>query len=118
MGYGIIREEPVTIQVREGKVEKITGGSGAEYLRETLESFNDPSAHNLAEFALGLNPSCRVYATNLEDLGKLGFAHHGIGSNYAIGGKVMAPCHIDIIYKDATAELDDKVVWDKGKLLV
>jgi len=118
MGYGIIREEPVTIQVREGKVEEITGGSGAEYLRETLESFNDPSANNLAEFALGLNPSCRAYSTNLEDLGKLGFAHHGIGSNYAIGGKVMAPCHIDIIYKDATAELDGKVVWDKGKLLV
>jgi hypothetical protein len=55
---------------------------------------------------------------NLEDLGKLGFAHRGIGSNCAIGGKVMAPCHIDIIYKDAAAELDGKVVWDKGKLLV
>jgi leucyl aminopeptidase (aminopeptidase T) len=118
MGYGIIKEEPVTIHVREGKVEEITGGSAAEYLKETLESFDDPTAYNLAEFALGLNPSCRAYATNLEDLGKLGFGHHGIGSNYAIGGKVMAPCHIDIIYKDVTAELDGEVVWDKGQLLI
>ncbi len=118
MGYGIIRDEPVTIHVREGRVVEVTGGKAADYLRETLASFNDPAAYNLAEFAVGLNPFCRTYATNLEDLGKLGFAHHGIGSNYAIGGKVKAPCHIDIIYKEVTVEFDGKVVLDKGKVLV
>jgi leucyl aminopeptidase (aminopeptidase T) len=118
MGYGVVREEPVTIHVREGKVHEITGGKAAEYLRETLEAFNDPTAYNLAEFAMGLNPACRAYATNLEDLGKLGFGHHGIGSNYAIGGKVLAPCHIDVIFNDVTVELDGKVVLEKGKVLV
>jgi leucyl aminopeptidase (aminopeptidase T) len=118
MGYGVIPDEPVTIQVREGRVVEVTGGKAAAYLRETLASFNDPSAYNLAEFAVGLNPCCRAYATNLEDLGKLGFGHHGIGSNYAIGGKVMAPCHIDVIYKDVTVEYDGEVVLDKGKVLV
>jgi len=118
MGYGVIRDEPVTVHVREGSVVQVTGGKAADYLQETLASFDDPTAYNLAEFAVGLNPSCRAYATNLEDLGKLGFAHHGIGSNYAIGGKVKAPCHIDIIYKDVTVEYDGKVVFDKGKVLV
>jgi len=114
MGYGVLRDEPVTIRVSEGKVVDVTGGGKpAEYLRHTLASFKDPSAYNLAEFAVGLNPFSRAYATNLEDLGKLGFAHHGIGSNYAIGGKVLAPCHIDVIYKDATVEFDGKVVLDK-----
>lgn len=118
MGYGVIRDEPVTVHVREGKVVEVTGGKAADYLRDTLASFDDPTAYNLAEFAMGLNPFCRTYATNLEDLGKLGFAHHGIGSNYAIGGKILAPCHIDIIYKDVTVEFDGKVVLDKGKVLV
>lgn len=118
MGYGVIRDEPVTIHVSEGRIIEVIGGKAADYLRETLASFNDPTAYNLAEFAVGLNPSCRAYSTNLEDLGKLSFGHHGIGSSYAIGGKVLAPCHIDVIYKDATLEFDDKVVLDKGEVLI
>jgi len=118
MGYGVLRDEPVTIRVSEGKVTDVTGGKPAEYLRQTLASFKDASAYNLAEFAVGLNPFSRAYATNLEDLGKLGFAHHGIGSNYAIGGNVLAPCHIDVIYKDATVTFDGEVVLDKGEVLV
>jgi len=118
MGYGVIRKEPVTIHVSEGRVTEVIGGEAADYLRDTLAAFDDPTAYNLAEFAVGLNPSCRVYSTNLEDLGKLGFGHHGIGSSYAIGGKVLAPCHIDVIYKDATLEFDGKVVLDKGEVLV
>lgn len=116
MGYGVIRDEPVTIEVKDGMVGKIRGGNAAEYLEQTLNAFNDPSARNLAEFAVGLNPMCRPYATNLEDLGKLGFGHHGIGSNYAIGGNVKAPCHIDIIYTEATLEADGKPVLANGKL--
>jgi leucyl aminopeptidase (aminopeptidase T) len=118
MGYGVIRDEPVTLHVRKGNVVDIAGGPAAEYLKQTLASFNDPNVYNLAEFAVGLNPCSRAYATNLEDLGKLGFAHHGIGSNYAIGGKVLAPCHIDIIYRDATLEFDGNIVLDKGKVTV
>ena len=118
MGYGVLQDETVTIQVSEGNVVEVTGGKPAEYLRHTLASLNDSTAYNLAEFAVGLNPFSRTQATNLEDLGKLGFAHHGIGSSYAIGGKVLAPCHIDVIYKDATLEFDGKVVLDKGELMI
>lgn len=118
MGYGVLRDEPVTIRVSAGNVVDVTGGKPAAYLRDTLAAFDDPSAYNLAEFAVGLNPFSRAYATNLEDLGKLGFAHHGIGSNYAIGGQVLAPCHIDVIYKDATVEFDGQVVLDRGELMI
>ena len=118
MGYGIIREEPVTIEIKSGEVVNVKGGKAAEYLRETLKAFNDRSAYNLAEFAVGLNPASRTYATNLEDLGKLGFGHHGIGSNYPIGGSVAAPCHIDIIYAEASLYIDAKLIMDKGKLMI
>jgi leucyl aminopeptidase (aminopeptidase T) len=67
---------------------------------------------------VGLNPASRACATNLEDLGKLGFGHHGIGSNYAIGGSVAAPCHIDVIYSEASLEIDGRLALDKGNILV
>lgn len=118
MGYGVIREEPVTIEVKGGEVVKVSGGKAAQYLEETLKSFGDQTAYNLAEFAVGLNPQCRGYATNLEDLGKLGFGHHGIGSNYAIGGEVKAPCHIDVIYSEASLFIDDKVILQRGELRI
>lgn len=118
MGYGVLRDEPVTIEVKQGQVVKVHGGKPAEYLNETLRSFNDATAYNLAEFAVGLNPQCRAYATNLEDLGKLGFGHHGIGSNYAIGGSVLAPCHIDVIFRDITLEIDGRHVLEQGKILI
>jgi len=118
MGFGVLRDEPVTIEVTAGEISRVTGGKAAVYLNETLKSFNDRKAYNLAEFAIGLNPFCRPYATNLEDLGKLGFGHHGIGSNYAIGGDVLAPCHIDVIYSEATIEIDGQAILDKGKVLV
>ncbi len=118
MGYGIVRNEPITIEVRKGQVAKVTGGKGADYLNEILKTFNDPKAYNLAEFAVGLNPFSRMYQTNLEDLGRLGFGHHGIGSNYAIGGNVLAPCHIDVIYKDASLWIDGTLVLDRGNLLI
>ena len=117
MSVGITRREPVKIVVEGGRVTGVDGGVLADVFRELLESFQDATAYNAAEFGVGLNPQAREYSTNLEDLGRLGHGHIGIGSNYAIGGKVLAPCHIDAIFKDVTVELDGEVVWDKGRLL-
>ena len=118
MGYGVLRDERVTVEVKKGEVVKIMGGRAAEYLKSTLESLKDRTAYNLAEFGIGLNPMSRIGATNQEDLGRLGFAHHGIGSNYAIGGSVAAPCHIDVTYSGAVLQIDGKKILDDGKLLV
>lgn len=118
MSVGVTREQPVTIHVAGGLIQDITGGSQAEDFKRILEDLKDETAYNIAEFAIGLNPMARLYATNLEDLGRRGSAHVGIGSNYSIGGKVKAPCHIDAIFKDAVIEFDGKVVLDKGKVLI
>ena len=118
MGYGALYDEQVTIEVKSGLVVKISGGRAADYLRNTLEVLKDERAYNLAEFAVGLNPECRIKATNQEDLGHLGFGHHGIGSNYAIGGNVKAPCHIDVTYSEAVLEIDGKTILNNGELLI
>ena len=81
---------------------------------EKQETLEDEKAFNYAEFGIGLNPRARLAATNLEDLGRLGNCHCGIGSNFAIGGNVLAPNHHDAIFKDACVYFDGKLVLDKG----
>lgn len=114
MSIGITLYEPVTLIVKQGKVVDFQGGMLARRFREALESLEDEKAFNYAEFGIGLNPCARLAATNLEDLGRLGNCHAGIGSNFAIGGKILAPNHHDAMYKDTTVYFDGKMVLDKG----
>ena len=114
MSVGITLYDPVTLIVKQGRVTDIQGGMAAAKLRQILEVLEDEKAYNYAEFGIGLNPEARLAATNLEDLGRLGNCHAGIGSSFAIGGKVLAPNHIDAMYRDATVYFDGKVVLDKG----
>jgi 2,5-dihydroxypyridine 5,6-dioxygenase len=116
MSVGITRREPIALTLEKGLIHRVEGGALAEDLARILAGFQDPTAYNVAEFGIGLNPVARECATNLEDLGKSDHAHIGIGSNYAIGGKVKAPCHIDAILRDASVYLDGKLVYDKGRL--
>ena len=118
MSVGITLYDHVTLIVKQGKIVDIQGGMAAMKLRQILEALNDEKAYNYAEFGIGLNPEARLCATNLEDLGRLGNCHAGIGSNFAIGGKVLAPNHIDVMYKDTTVSFDGKVVLDKGVLKI
>jgi hypothetical protein len=67
-----------------------------------------------SDVCIGHNPKARLAATNLEYLGRLGNCHAGIGSNFAIGGNVLAPNHIDAMYRDAVVYFDGKAVLDNG----
>lgn len=117
MSVGITRREPITLTMKGGLIADIEGGALAEDFARILQSFQDPTAYNVAEFGIGLNPEARECATNLEDLGKSDHGHIGIGSNYAIGGSVKAPCHIDAIFRDASVYLDGTLVYEKGTLV-
>ena len=117
MSVGVTRSAPVTLVMEGGEVKSAEGGALAQDLERILADFDDPSAYNVAEFGIGLNPEARECATNLEDLGRSDHAHIGIGSNYAIGGSVKAPCHIDAIFRNASIYLDGTLVYDKGDLI-
>ncbi|MDP1989603.1 MAG: aminopeptidase [Syntrophales bacterium] len=114
MSVGVTIYDHVTLIVKGGKVVDVRGGMAAAKLSQILKGLNDEKAYNYAEFGIGLNPKARLAATNLEDLGRLGNCHAGIGSNFAIGGKVLAPNHIDAMYRDATVYFDGKIVLDNG----
>jgi leucyl aminopeptidase (aminopeptidase T) len=114
MSVGVTLFDPVTLIVKEGRIVDVQGGMAAMKLRDILEALDNEDAYNYAEFGIGLNPEARLAASNLEDLGRLGNCHAGIGSNFAIGGKILAPNHIDAMYKDAKVYFDDKLVLDNG----
>jgi 2,5-dihydroxypyridine 5,6-dioxygenase len=117
MNIGVMKDEPTTLFVKDGLVVGAEG-TGGEELMKLLSDLSDPTAFNVAEFGLGLNPVSRMYANNLEDLGKWGTGHMGIGSSYAIGGKVKAPCHVDASFSDVMVYLDDKLIYEKDKIYV
>ncbi len=117
MSVGITRSDPITLTLKDGQIQRVEGGALAGDLERILAGFHDPTAYNVAEFGIGLNPVARECATNLEDLGKADHVHIGIGSNYAIGGRVKAPCHIDAIFRDASVYLDGRLVYDRGVLV-
>jgi len=114
MSVGVTMYDPVTLIIKGGKVVDIQGGPAARRFRDILDALGDEKAFNYAEFGIGLNPCARLAATNLEDLGRLGNCHCGIGSNFAIGGKILAPNHHDAMFKDASVYFDGKLVLDNG----
>lgn len=118
MNIGVVKNEPVTCWVENGEIVEIEGGPMARDFKEMMAGYGDRTAYNIAEFGLGLNKLSRLYATNLEDLGRLGNFHIGLGSNYAIGGKIKAPCHVDISFRHARVEFDGKLVYDDENILI
>ena len=108
--------EPVRIEVKEGRIVSITGGSEAAFLAQVIESAGD-TARNIAEFALGTNPECRL-GTKLREAKKAwGSAHIGIGDSKSIGGLVDSPLHIDLIFRNPTVTVDDTVLVKDGKIV-
>ena len=113
MTIGVVKDEPFMITVKNGIVVNVEGSKAGIEFFENLKHFNDPTALMVAEFGLGLNPFSRMYSSNPEDLGKLGTGHVGIGTNAGIGGKIQAPCHIDVAFNETTVYLDGKKFYSK-----
>ena len=115
-GIGLV-DEPVTVDVKCGKIVSITGGTAAGKLREKLAAVKDPNAYQIAEFGLGLNPECRVIGTT-EDEGRYGTCHIGIGSNVGFGGCNDVPIHLDVITWKPTIWIDEEKIFEDGESLI
>ncbi len=116
-GVGKITDKPIKIFVEKGLVTKISGGKEARKLRNIIKPYGD-KAKNIAEFGIGTNDGVRLSGNLLEDEKVLGTIHIAIGDNKSMGGKVDAPIHLDGVIKNPTVWLDDKMIMEKGKLLV
>lgn len=108
--------EPVVLDVRDGRIVKVSGGWQARMLERLWERQNDPAVYNLAQVAVGLNPECQLVTGQLtNDHGVLGTMHFGIGTSTNLGGRVKAPMHMDGILWSPTITVDERVIMRDGK---
>lgn len=109
-------DEPFEMEIREGWVAGLKGGKQAKALQELYDR-SDPNARRIAsQFAMGMNPDCRIFPNTREVSKRLGTIHVAMGDNISLGGTVQSGVHIDIVILNPTVSLDGKVVLQDGQL--
>ncbi len=114
-GLGML-EEPLTIEVREGYAETITGGKQADKL---IEIFNKAGrdARAVAEFGMGTNYKAILTGMILEDEKVFGTIHIAFGNNLTMGGNVAVNLHLDGLVKEPDVYFDDEPIMKKGRMV-
>lgn len=109
--------EPLTLNVKAGEVESVSGGSQEVHFIEQIFE-RDPTARNLAEFAIGTNPNARLIGNLAEDKKLLGTVHFAIGDNKSLGGIVESSVHLDGLILKPTVRTDKSILVDAGKIII
>ncbi len=110
---------PVICTVKKGNIVKVEGGPEADMIRKVWAELGDTSVYNIAQLAIGLNPS--IYMLTgvwAQDHGAFGTVHIGIGTSANLGGSTKAVCHFDGMMYRPTLTLDGKVVLDNGEVKI
>lgn len=109
-------KEPLTIEVKSGRVASIHGGTEAQQLKEILEKREIAASNLAAEFAVGTNPKCLFVPKSREIKKKLGTCHVAIGDNLSLGGNVDASLHLDIVMLRPNVFIDEQPLLIDGEL--
>lgn len=111
-------DEPFRMEIKDGWIAGVEGGRQARNLLDMFDEF-DPNARRIAsQFALGMNPDCRVFPDTKEVSKRLGTLHVAMGDNISLGGTIQSGLHIDIVILNPTVRLDGKRILENGKLFV
>jgi 2,5-dihydroxypyridine 5,6-dioxygenase len=116
--------EPITLQIKDGYIRTIEGGSDAKMLREQMESFEDPEAYAVSHIGWGVDPRAKWDAllSQPESVGSeprsfAGNVQFSTGPNLEAGGKRNTLAHFDMPMLNCTLLLDGKPVVQHGKLV-
>lgn len=113
-GIGLVNQ-PVRVEVREGKITDISGGTEAAALREYLRRFGDEGATTISEISVGINPRIALTGSK-NDKKKAGTMHIAFGNNIDIGGTVASRLHFDCVVDSPTLTVDGRVVVQDGQV--
>lgn len=122
-------ENPITLTIRDGAVKDIAGpGMDAALLRDFMASFRDERAYAISHIGWGLLPSAHWYDNQLSrtrdgeigvnNLSFFGNVLFSLGPNTELGGTNDTACHVDIPLRDASLELDGRMIVDRGRMAV
>lgn len=106
-------DEPVRIEVREGRAVDIQGGASATRLREIVATVRD--ADNIGEIGIGLNKAARIADEITEAKKSYGTVHIALGdSANGYGGTVECDVHLDGLVIAPTIAFDGRDVVIAG----
>lgn len=109
--------DPISLEVDDGFVTDISGGSQADELRNLIDE-SDANAANLAEFAIGTNEKAKLIGNLAEDKKRRGTVHFAIGDNESLGGSRSSEIHLDGVIRAPTVLIDGDLYVDAGRLLI
>lgn len=108
-------QDPIRLTVEDGHVVDVSGvGPHAGRLAEIVRSVEN--ADSIAEFGLGLNPSCLRNGMFEEEKKARGLVHIALGDDIFYGGVTKSPVHMDMVLYSPTVTLGSRVVVEDGNV--
>ncbi len=117
---GLLREA-IRVEIREGRIQQISGGRQAEEWREWFVSRNDPNIYWVAHYGFGINPTFRkLTGLKVLDERMYGLFDVGFGTNDlpCFMGKVRANGHTDGLLTKASVFFDGTCVFREGRFVL
>ncbi|MDO9403779.1 MAG: 2,5-dihydroxypyridine 5,6-dioxygenase [Polaromonas sp.] len=117
---------PIHLEIENGFVRKISGGLDATYLRDYIDSFNDPDGYAVSHLGWGLHDRAHWTALGMYDKRQTNAmdarSYHGnfmfsTGPNAEAGGTRHTPCHLDIPMSSCSVWIDGEQMTDKGRVI-
>jgi leucyl aminopeptidase (aminopeptidase T) len=119
MGYIGAVNYPYHIQICDGRISKMEHNQDSIRLKEYIDSFDDLNMYNASEFGIGLNKKSHCIGDSyIEDESAYGTFHIGCGRNIALGGKLYAKGHFDIVIKNPDIYAGDVKILEQGVLIL
>ena len=117
-------DEPVVLQIENGLVVDVKGGTAAAQIRQTfgeaakrLKSKDQENVWTIAEFGFGMNPNARVAGNVLEDEKRLGTAYFSIGDNTTLGGSAAVGIQISGVRERPSIWMDETLLFEEGQFV-
>lgn len=107
-------DKPVTLEIEDGKVINVEGGSTAREVKDMISSIQN--FDNFAEIGIGVNPKARKSGDWQEEKKKRGNVHIALGDNIYYGGTTKCDLHADFVIYHPTVSVDGKTIVNDGKL--
>ncbi len=116
--YGVLAETPVTLQVKDSRVDLSSVDCSNKQLRQEFVQYltTDPNSNRLGEFAIGTNIFLERLTGNLLQDEKFPSVHCAFGDPYPdeTGADWQSKTHVDGIMLKCSVWIDGRQVMDEG----
>jgi leucyl aminopeptidase (aminopeptidase T) len=120
--YGVLSKTPVTLQVKDSRVDFSSVSCENEQLQRELVDYlrTDPNSNRLGEFAIGTNTYLERLTGNLLQDEKIPSVHCAFGDPYPpeTGADWESKTHVDGIMLNCSLWVDGRQILDEGRHLI